>query len=604
MLHHRTKYSRFRNDSVTSLDEGTQSASLNVKAAVSSSRSSLSLGSQTEELSFGSQDSSTVLSPFIPKMANIKISNPASLLGLKNFSLGTNKEVPKMKLTNSTTAPTTPSSPETSLTSHLLACSHPRQEPEETCAVPKSEGEEMLRAAWEKSIGTNLGQGAPELAQESLHTGTSYYVRYMGYIEVLQSMRSLDFGTRTQVTREAITRVCKGIPGAKGAVRKRKPPCNGLSAVLGKSILQFAGVNIKLTISTSSLSLISADSQQVIAKHHMQSISFASGGDPDMTDYVAYVAKDPVNQRACHILECPAGLAQDVINTIGQAFELRFKQYFKNPPSMISSSNSKVTDLDSVTWNVQEDHGYYNEIPGKQPPPGGVLDMRVKGGMTHTHCAQHLDLVGGLQTINLYENCSKQQKEKLISLDNSQDGPPSVTTDALQTKATKKNDLFDDPCYINTQNLERKGYPALNAVSGEICGVMLQNTKSVETTLPTSNSHSSFVLQQIREQLKEEHWYHGKISRKEAESLLVNNGDFLVRESTTSPGQYVLTGLQGGQAKHILLVDPEGMVRTKDYIFDSVGHLIHYHMDNQLPIISSGSELRLKQSINQSRKHS
>ena len=29
----------------------------------------------------------------------------------------------------------------------------------------------------------------------------------------------------------------------------------------------------------------------------MQSISFASGGDPDTIDYVAYVAKDPRNNR-------------------------------------------------------------------------------------------------------------------------------------------------------------------------------------------------------------------------------------------------------------------------------------------------------------------
>ena len=39
---------------------------------------------------------------------------------------------------------------------------------------------------------------------------------------------------------------------------------------------------------------------------------------------------------ACHILECPEGLAQDVISTIGQAFELRFKQYLKNPPKLVT----------------------------------------------------------------------------------------------------------------------------------------------------------------------------------------------------------------------------------------------------------------------------
>ena len=49
-------------------------------------------------------------------------------------------------------------------------------------------------------------------------------------------------------------------------------------------------------------------------------------------DFVAYVAKDEVNGRACFVLECGGGLAQDVITTIGQAFELRFKQYMNSRP--------------------------------------------------------------------------------------------------------------------------------------------------------------------------------------------------------------------------------------------------------------------------------
>lgn len=43
-----------------------------------------------------------------------------------------------------------------------------------------------------------------------------------------------------------------------------------------------------------------------------------------------------MSPAACHILECPEGLAQDVISTIGQAFELRFKQYLKNPPKLVT----------------------------------------------------------------------------------------------------------------------------------------------------------------------------------------------------------------------------------------------------------------------------
>uniref|UniRef100_A0A8C3UDK8 PID domain-containing protein n=1 Tax=Catharus ustulatus TaxID=91951 RepID=A0A8C3UDK8_CATUS len=101
----------------------------------------------------------------------------------------------------------------------------------------------------------------------------------------------------------------------------------------------------------------------------MQSISFASGGDMDTTDYVAYVAKDPINQRACHILECCEGLAQSVISTVGQAFELRFKQYLHSPPKVVSA------------WGEDEEaaeHDYYNSIPGKEPPPGGLIDSRLR----------------------------------------------------------------------------------------------------------------------------------------------------------------------------------------------------------------------------------
>lgn len=94
-----------------------------------------------------------------------------------------------------------------------------------------------------------------------------------------------------------------------------------------------------------------------------------------------------------------------------------------------------------------------------------------------------------------------------------------------------------------------------------------------------------------------ESWFHANISRPIAENLLKNDGDFLVRESQGKQGQYVLTGLEGKNPKHLLLIDPEGVVRTKDRIFDSISHLINYHWTNSLPIISEDSELVLRNPI-------
>ncbi|CAI9608981.1 unnamed protein product [Staurois parvus] len=189
--------------------------------------------------------------------------------------------------------------------------------------------------------------------------------------EVLQSMRALDFNTRDTSHKVGLL-VMVISSDRSGCVSQTGG--RALNSILGKCNLKFAGMPITLTVSTSSLNLMASDCKQIIANHHMQSISFASGGDPDTAEYVAYVAKDPVNQRACHILECPEGLAQDVISTIGQAFELRFKQYLKNPPKLVTP-HDRMAGFDGSAWDEEEeelpDHAYYNDFPGKEPPLGG-----------------------------------------------------------------------------------------------------------------------------------------------------------------------------------------------------------------------------------------
>ncbi|KAG5873586.1 hypothetical protein JTB14_032887 [Gonioctena quinquepunctata] len=100
-------------------------------------------------------------------------------------------------------------------------------------------------------------------------------------------------------------------------------------------------------------------------------------------------------------------------------------------------------------------------------------------------------------------------------------------------------------------------------------------------------------------QLENEVWFHGQISRAEAERLLHKDGDFLVRESTnTMERQFVLSGMQDNNKKHLLLIDPEGVVRTKNRTFNSVSHLINFHYENALPIIvSAESALVLRNKI-------
>jgi SHC-transforming protein 1 len=73
---------------------------------------------------------------------------------------------------------------------------------------------------------------------------------------------------------------------------------------------------------------------------------------------------------------------------------------------------------------------------------------------------------------------------------------------------------------------------------------------------------SSKTFSDLPDTLSNEKWFHGIISRVFAESLLKNDGDFLVRESQNTRGQFVLTGMNFGQPKHLLLIDPEGKVHS------------------------------------------
>ena len=65
----------------------------------------------------------------------------------------------------------------------------------------------------------------------------------------------------------------------------------------------------------------------------------------------------------------------------------------------------------------------------------------------------------------------------------------------------------------------------------------------------------------VKRDINSEKWFHGAIAREKAEEVIKFDGDFLVRESTNSPGQYVLTGMKNGIFRHLLLIDPNGQVR-------------------------------------------
>lgn len=446
---------------------------------------------------------------------------------------------------------------------------------------------------------TNTGSFISKPAKGWLHpddqlspdAGVCYGVRYIGCMEVKESMKSLDFDTRTAVAKESISRVCDAA-GLKTAGKKSKR-ANKIATLLGSEPqMVFAGSNVNLTITTENLTIMNIENGDIIGIHQMPCISFASGGDPDTLDFVAYVAKDE-NGRLCHVLECGGGLAQDVITTIGQAFELRFKQFLANKPQPIAVDRYTRMNSEgqcSDHWGEEEDLDYYNDRMGACPP-----DHELNAAAAASPASLYSSPRSNQTIGNVARGRPDRPSTNLIDFDT--DLPNPRVYDNSHGALGLMDDLppvYDNPAPVNSAGADPNQSPIHSNSSiygNKKAALDAFDMKPFHQSLPSNQGAAAMAT---RERLPySESWFHGKIGRDKCEDLLLQNGHFLVRESPNAAEQFVLSARSNGRIKHLLLVDPQGVVRTKDRTFDSVTELVMYHMDNQLPITSADSELFL-----------
>ncbi|KAL6097000.1 sh2d3c [Pungitius sinensis] len=89
-------------------------------------------------------------------------------------------------------------------------------------------------------------------------------------------------------------------------------------------------------------------------------------------------------------------------------------------------------------------------------------------------------------------------------------------------------------------------------------------------------------------------WYHGHIPREVSETLVIRNGDFLVRDSLTSVGDYVLTCRWDNEVLHfkiskVLVKSSETKVQyvLESDSFDSVQELVRFYIGQRKPVSQS-----------------
>ncbi|XP_038107372.1 breast cancer anti-estrogen resistance protein 3 homolog [Culex quinquefasciatus] len=146
---------------------------------------------------------------------------------------------------------------------------------------------------------------------------------------------------------------------------------------------------------------------------------------------------------------------------------------------------------------------------------------------------------------------------------------------------------------------------ASNAKQSKSLGDLLD----METTTPDGGNESVALKKALEwelsldsRDLRSHAWYHGPIPRQRAEEIVQKEGDFLVRDCVSQPGNYVLTCRTKGPTLHFvinkLLIQPETVYERVQYQFeddayDTVPDLITFYVGSGKSI-SAASGARIQ----------
>ncbi|RDD40386.1 SHC-transforming protein 1 [Trichoplax sp. H2] len=420
--------------------------------------------------------------------------------------------------------------------------------------------------------------------------GACYTSKYIGCIPIISSIRTCTDELRTEIIRDAISKCAIETKcGPYKDMKKRKMSKQAAKFLGAYAKNSFVGHEVGVAVTVTQVITYDIKLNESIFNHSVKGISYVACGEKEQSQFLAYVAKESADKRCCYVFSCENDVADCLVVTLGQAFELCYKRTTKQarasaqqavdgeiPNNM--SKNKDVNELESQAKYINDD---IIRTLTRQPSAPPELQTSVP---------PELQSVAPVQLRG-----TAPPDDQNLSV------PPKVLRSQSAHIETEVAliDLSDTTGNINDR-LKDSHLVATNDPWAEVMASNNPQDVYINTSPPEyynivnfdvpSHVANSVGLAKLQREL----WYHGGLSRGDAEKLLQKNGQFLVRQSVNNPMQFVLSGMIDNVPHHVLVTNEQGIVKTQDYKFDSVSQLVEFHRKSDKPLVSQTDHLWLK----------
>lgn len=304
--------------------------------------------------------------------------------------------------------------------------------------------------------------------------------------------------------------------------------------------------------------------EEVVKVH--QEISAAVQQIDPLTEYQHFIDayRSPETPEAN--VEFDASLLEDTDNL--PANELLWNTLTAD--SLQSIVSSATEELALTQQNLRTKEALADDLDGK-------IQMSQQSAERKSDCvlllSQKLSLFELRQTVQSLrssEACLSSQKVLLdTKLAAAASPPPPPPPPALPYE--------DDARSVGSTDKSKERSSRFDTLRHSLAGMI----RSPKAMLGSSTSQFFDVIPTSERPLAEQEWYHGAIPRTEAQELLRQQGDFLVRESHGKPGEYVLSVFSDEQRRHFIIQYAESQYRFEGTGFSTIPQLIEHHFSTK-----------------------